>query len=467
MTGALGIEMGIAAASITAIVLWLLQPVATRLNLMDVPHGRKQHDSPTPYIGGFAIMAAVFAVGATAGHAGQYAGFASGCLLLAVIGFLDDKYAVAWYWRVLVQALATLLMVYGDGVRVEQVGPLFGLADTSLGSLSVPFTVIATVGLINAVNMVDGIDGAAGSLVATALALVVGAAWYSGNMPVAQSAVLLLGAVLAFLAYNLRHPWQPRARCFLGNSGSTFLGFALAWLTFRLTQNAGHPVSPVLALWFLPIPVMDTLVLMARRLRNGNSPFAADRNHIHHLLEAAGVGPTRASLVMAMVSLACGLAAGQALRMDVPEPILLGAFGLLTVGWYALTRDRRQAIEVVATWLATGHRRADHAAVVLARSPVVEQAQSRAHEGRAEAFVHVNPYRSRRASVYSQPSAGTPALQQMLEQADRDIAESPHPQLSLQLVTAARTSPVGGRRRRPSEELSAAPGSSTIGSGAP
>lgn len=355
MIGYFGLPGALAAAGVTAAALWMLRPVAFRWNLVDVPHGRKTHASPTPYIGGIAILMGVgaVAVGAASMDLGAHLGFALGCVLLGVVGLLDDKYDIRWYWRVLLQMAATLSMVYIDGIRVEQLGPALGLGETNLGVLSVPITVVATVGLINAVNMADGIDGAAGCLVATALALLAGAAWYSGNAPVAQSAVLLLGAVVAFLAYNMRFPWQPRARCFLGNAGSAFLGFAMAWLVFRLTQNAYHPVSPVLALWFLPIPVMDTLVLMVRRIRTGRSPFDADRNHIHHLIEEAGVGPTRASVLLALVSLACGLAAGQALRMDVPEPLLLGAFGLFCLGWYWVTRHRRSAVALIAALLST------------------------------------------------------------------------------------------------------------------
>ena len=353
MSEALGVQGGVVAALITALMIWILYPVAYRWRLLDMPGGRKAHAQPTPYIGGIAILVGVAAVVATGPDPQRFAGFGIGCALLAITGVLDDKYDVSWYWRVLVQVLATLAMVHFDGIRVEQFGPALGLEAGSLGALSVPFTVIATVGLINAVNMVDGIDGAAGSLVATALLLLTGAAWYSGNFPVAQSAVLLLAGVLAFLAYNMRFPWQPRARCFLGNAGSAFLGFALAWLSFRLTQDQHHPVSPVLALWFLPIPVMDTLVLMVRRLRNRRSPFCADRNHVHHLVEAAGVGPTRASLFLSAVTLASGMTAAQALRADVPEPLLLGAFALVCLGWYALTRSRQHAIESIATVLNT------------------------------------------------------------------------------------------------------------------
>ncbi|MBL0227583.1 hypothetical protein [Thermomonas sp.] len=106
----------------------------------------------------------------------------------------------------------------------------------------------------------------------------------------------------------------------LGNAGSALLGLVIAWVAFRLTQNPGHPVNPVLALWLLPIPVMDCLVLIVRRLQQGRSPFSAGRDHIHHVMQDAGFGPTRAAMVLTAVSLACGLLVAQAMRRTSRTP---------------------------------------------------------------------------------------------------------------------------------------------------
>lgn len=342
-----GAGRGLAAAIVTVAVLIALRPVAHRLDLLDYPRGRKDHAHPTPITGGLAMMIAVLAVWFTSPGdvTSAFGGFLLAALLVIVVGLLDDKYDLRWYWRILAQALAALIMVYVGGVRVEQLGPAFGLGnELPLGWLSVPFTVFATVGLINAINMIDGADGLAGLLVTAALVMLLGAAVYSGNTALGQRLMLLLGAVMGFLLFNMRLPWQPRAKLFMGNAGSAFLGLVIAWSSFRLSQNPGHPVSPALVLWFVPIPVMDTLVLMFRRIRNGHSPFIADRNHIHHLMLEAGFGPTQAGLVLAGFSVLCGLVAGQALREDVPEPVLLVAFGTMCLGWFVLTRNRRRAI---------------------------------------------------------------------------------------------------------------------------
>ncbi len=352
----------LAAVGVTWFVLWFLQPFAPRLNLLDFPKGRKDHAHPTPITGGLAMLAGVLVVSlSTFAHidAGLIA-FLSASAVLVVVGLLDDRLDLPWTVRIPAQVVAALIMVYVGGVRIEQLGPVFGLEGISMGWLSVPFTVFATLGLINAINMVDGADGLAGSLVLTALALLCAAAIYSGNMVVASRAMILGGTVLAFLMFNLRFPWRPKAKLFMGNAGSAFLGFVIAWFAFRLTQNPGHPVNPVFALWCVAIPVMDTLVLMIRRVRNKRSPFIADRNHIHHLMLEGGFGPTQAAIALSLFTALCVLLVGQAMRLDVPHPVLLGAFVLMCLGWYWLTGRRQRAVRLfhcVYTMRLPGTRR--------------------------------------------------------------------------------------------------------------
>lgn len=333
------------AAVLTWMILRLLQPLAHKLGLLDHPVGRKDHAHPTPVIGGPAMLLGVtIAAGASSVlDSRTVIGFIAGAALLVVVGLLDDKYDLRWWLRILAHVAAALLLVYIGGVRVEQLGLAFGFGPMSLGQLSVPFTVFATVGLINAVNMIDGADGLAGSLVLTALIMLVAAALYAGNSAMVPYITLLCGAVIAFLFFNLRFPWQNKARFYMGNAGSAFLGFAIAWVAFGLTQNDSHPVNPVLALWLIPVPVMDTLVLMVRRLRMGHSPFHADHNHIHHLMRDGGFSPTEVGIALSLFSALCGLLAGQAMRMDVPHPLILLAFFILCAAWFWLTSRRKRA----------------------------------------------------------------------------------------------------------------------------
>ncbi len=356
------------AFAITWMALALLTPLAPRLRLLDYPRGRKNHAAPTPVTGGLAMaVGVVMAALVFVPMAGDgFWGFAAAAIVLIGVGVMDDIHDIRWHWRVLSQVIAALIMVYASGVRVEQLGPVFGLDSMALGALSVPFTVFATVGLINAINMVDGVDGLAGGLVWCALLMLAAAALYAGNGLIAERLMLLMGAVAAFLVFNMRWPWRQRARLFMGNGGSAFLGLVVAWFAFRLTQNASHPVNPVLALWLLPIPVMDTLVVMMRRIRSRRSPFHADRNHIHHLMIDAGVSVSRTVALLCMFTLGCGLMAGHAMRADVPHPVLLALFGVMTLAWYGFSEDRERALWFFS-WLS-GETGAQRQARVQART---------------------------------------------------------------------------------------------------
>lgn len=333
-----------AAFSIVVALIYLLDPFARRVGLLDRPGGRKQHGAPTPVTGGLAIAIGTIvpALLLTPPNP-QVVGLGIAAAILVVVGVLDDLLDIRWQWRILAQTAAALAIAFVGDVRVEQIGPVFGLGRADLGMLSIPFTVLATVGLINALNMADGIDGLAGSMALCALVMLVAAALYAGNRDLANGLILMVGAVSGFLAFNLRHPWRARARIFLGNSGSAYLGLIIAWAAFRLTQNPGHPVSPVLAPFLVAPPVIDCLVLMARRALHGQSPFAADRGHMHHLMLDGGFSVTSAVLTLSGASLLLGLGAGMALKADLPHPLFVGLYCAMTAAYFAFSHNPGRA----------------------------------------------------------------------------------------------------------------------------
>ncbi|MHB8474454.1 MAG: MraY family glycosyltransferase [Gammaproteobacteria bacterium] len=350
-----------AAFVLTLIGQGLLMRLARPLGLLDRPAGRKDHPRPTPVTGGVAMLACALLVEILLpGHRGHaFVGFYTAASILVALGVLDDKYDLPWQLRIAVEVIVALIVIYIGGMRVDGLGDAFGLNISSLSLLSVPFTVFAIVGTINAINMVDGADGVAGLLVLVTLIMVAAAALYAGNGPVSERAPILIGTVSGFLVYNLRVPWQRRAQIFMGNGGSTFLGLAIAWCTFGLTRTSAHPVSPVLGLWLVPVPIMDCLVLMVRRIRNHHSPFSADHNHIHHLMLEGGFGPTQAGVVLALFSCVCGLIAGVILRTHAPHPYLLAAFACLCALWYWTTSRRTRAVAFFQ-WLRTRYPARQH-----------------------------------------------------------------------------------------------------------
>jgi UDP-GlcNAc:undecaprenyl-phosphate GlcNAc-1-phosphate transferase len=323
-------------------------PLTHKLGLFDLPGGRKQHAEPTSYIGGLFILIAV-AVSFLAFDR-QTTPAASSFLvcsaLLAIVGLIDDRVGLSWKVRFGAQATAALIMIFAAGIQADNLGEVFGVQELRLGWLAVPFTVFVVAGVINALNMIDGSDGLAGGQVLVSVLLFVAFALYAGNTDMVARLLTVAAAVAGFLVWNLRFPWQPRARIFLGNAGSMVLGFIIAWSAVRLTQDVRHPVSAVLGPWTIAIPLIDCGTLMIRRYRQGRSPFEADRNHLHHMLLDAGYNPISIAWGLMALSLALGLGAGLAVQQGIYRPILVVLFLVLLAGYYQLTRDRGRAVEL-------------------------------------------------------------------------------------------------------------------------
>lgn len=343
------------AFAIVAVSIPLGLPLARRWDWVDRPGGRKQHDGAIPVIGGIAILLACIATFLVFEPQlnVRVLTFFIGATLLVAVGQLDDMKDLRAACRLGAQALAALAMVFLAGWQATNLQDVFGFAGSNIGLLAVPFTVFIVVGVINALNMADGVDGLAGSLALVSLLLFTCFALYAGDAVLAERLLGLSAAVLGFLLWNHRFPWQPRAKVFLGNGGSMLLGFIIAWSSVRLTQNPTHPVSPVLGPWTLALPLIDCVVLMVRRWRHGVSPFKADRNHMHHLLLDAGYTPTMVVMVMAGGSLLLGLGAAFAVKLGVYRPLLVGVFLVLLMAWYVFSRKRELAVARLR-WLRGG-----------------------------------------------------------------------------------------------------------------
>jgi UDP-GlcNAc:undecaprenyl-phosphate GlcNAc-1-phosphate transferase len=329
-----------------AVVLPMALPLARRLGLVDHPGGRKDHVGAVPVIGGLVIFLALALsfLGFETRMSVQSITFVSCAGLMVLVGQLDDIYDLHWSWRIAAQTVAALAMIYIAGLEADNLQDVFGFAGANVGFLAVPFTVFIVVGVINALNMSDGVDGLAGTLSLVSLGLFTGFALYSGDVLQAERLLALCAALIGFLLWNHRLPWQPKAKVFLGNGGSMLLGFIIAWTSVRLTQDTAHPVSPVLGPWTLALPLIDCVTLMFRRWRQGKSPFAADRHHMHHMLLDAGLRPTVVVLLLGSLSLLLGLGAALAIKAGVHRPLLVLVFLVLLAGWYVFSRDYDLAV---------------------------------------------------------------------------------------------------------------------------
>lgn len=155
--------------------------------------------------------------------------------------------------------------------------------------------------------MADGIDGLSGALTIVALGALAIVAGNAAAFTTAGFIGILICCILAFLSMNFRRPWNRKALVYLGDAGSTLLGFILAWLMIDSTQGQAALFPPVYALWFLAIPLFDTVNLLIKRPMRGKSPFKPGVDHLHHMLIRRGYSVQM--VVLMLVGSSVGFAA--------------------------------------------------------------------------------------------------------------------------------------------------------------
>ncbi|ENO85872.1 MraY family glycosyltransferase [Thauera linaloolentis] len=337
-----GLIVLLLAALASAIVIRVMIDLAPRVGLIDHPGEHKQHEHVTPFVGGFGVLVALFvAVSAlSTQYPGQRVAWASLLVcggVMFLVGLADDRWKLGFRIRLVVQALLALLMVYGGGVALTDLGNMLFTGNVSLGMLAVPFTVFATIGGINALNMVDGIDGLVGTIAGGTLLLVALMTGLAGSGSTHLLAMALLGGAGGFLWFNMRHGRQHRARTFMGDNGSMTLGLLIVWLLASITQGESALVSPIAALWLFAIPLIDTLSVMGRRMWMGQSPFTPDRNHLHHLLQRAGFRVEDVVTTIGMLHFMLGGIGVMGLLWGIPEGVMFIAFLVVFASYLAIT----------------------------------------------------------------------------------------------------------------------------------
>lgn len=283
---------------ITIVLVRGLLPIATRWGFVDNPGGRKKHDGEIPLVGGLAMFGGFFpALMLDYVLKPSTQALVAGSLILIVIGVLDDWWDLSVKMRFIAQISAALIMCLYGGIVFRNLGDLLFLGSINLEYMGIPFTVFAAVGVINAMNMSDGLDGLAGGLALVTVAALTAITWHAGLSVEFYLLLSFICVLIGFLAFNVRTPWRPYPRVFMGDSGSMFLGFVLAWLLISLTQGTHPAMSPVTAAWIFALPLLDTINVIVRRILNGQSPFKADRQHFHHMLLLAGFSVSQALLI--------------------------------------------------------------------------------------------------------------------------------------------------------------------------
>jgi len=233
-------------------------------------------------------------------------GMLLGGVIIVILGIFDDIYALPALPKLLVQIAAALVAVlHGNVIQVLSNPNIFSENPYwTLGSLAVPLSVIWIVAITNAVNLIDGLDGlAVGVATISSLTMLVIAMLVSENV-VALMMAALAGGCIGFMPYNLNP-----AKIFMGDTGSTFLGFVLATVSIQGLFKFYTIISFAVPFLMLGLPLFDTCFAILRRLAKGQSPMAPDRSHVHHRLIDMGFNQKQAVAILYVISAILGLSA--------------------------------------------------------------------------------------------------------------------------------------------------------------
>lgn len=339
----LGFAVLLVAFLITFGMVKLLQPFAYLIELVDKPGGRKQHDGVIPLIGGLAVFSGIFLTAYLFLDQPTFIRmFMVGGGFMVFIGALDDRYDLSPRLRLVGQILVASIFVYGLDIYLANFGDLLKMGDIRVGWFGYLLAILSLVGVVNAYNMLDGIDGLIGSF---GLISFVGLAYLFGNgghINLALLSFLFIGAISAFLIFNIwgKPSKQKRInKIFMGDAGSMFLGLALGVLLIYGSQAEVAAFDPAIAIWFVLLPMTDMFTLMYRRLRRGRSPVAPDRTHIHHILMRAGFKPWQTLYILVLVQVLLVLFGVSAAVYQLPEYVSFFA-AICFVGFYQLLMKR-------------------------------------------------------------------------------------------------------------------------------
>lgn len=286
----------------------LLKPLAIKLGLVDRPSERKLHKNEIPLTGGIAMFFGFcFALLTLHDSLYSYRGMLAGSSILILMGVLDDFHDLSSKLRLCGQLLAALLLVIWGHVLLDNWGNLIFLGDIKPGLWAIPITVFVVIANINAMNMVDGQDGLAGGVALGQAALLLFLSVQLGRHVDQQLLTILIVTLLVFLSFNMRLPWRKHASIFMGDAGSTFIAFLLAWFAIDLSQQNTGIVKPITVLWIMSFPIFDLINVTGHRLRQKKPVFAASRDHFHHVLHLAGFNTSLSTMLLCALSLLLGV----------------------------------------------------------------------------------------------------------------------------------------------------------------
>lgn len=283
------------------VFIYVLKQISPNLKLIDKPDERKLHTGNIPLIGGLAIYANILILLFFFDVSNSLRIIIFTSSILVFLGAIDDSIELGVKFRLLAQLISCLFII-GFGIQIETLGYIFLLGELNLNYFAIIFTVFCVIGLTNAFNFIDGIDGLCSSQSLISMFSILLIIFFYNeyyNFQDIQFIFYVIFIIFLFFIFNISNI----NKIFLGDAGSMFLGFFIAWLLILFSQDNYKLLNPLLTIWCVTLPVFDIISVVSRRILNKTNPFIPDREHIHHLFLNMGYSNKFTLIILIMISI--------------------------------------------------------------------------------------------------------------------------------------------------------------------
>ena len=323
------------------VFILLLSKLAKKINLVDVSdQDRKDHIGAIPLVGGIGVYISIVYGTLVFGVNNFYIILIISLVPIMIAGIIDGFRGidVRPVYRILAQMISCWIVIALTDLYIKDLGNIFGFGSINLGTLGIPFTIFSVVGICNAFNMLDGKDGLVGSVSIIIMSFLMIILFINGTFD--QWPIILVSSIAVFLAFNLNLFGQ-RRKIFLGDHGSTGLGYLIAWSLIYLSEDTDH-ITPVSALWFVILPLSDALLTFYRRIKSSRSVFQADRLHFHHLLSDHGASDMTILFIFCVITFISSLIATLSIIFEISEYLMLYFYLTIFVSLGLLTSNEKK-----------------------------------------------------------------------------------------------------------------------------
>ncbi|MBR5465957.1 MAG: undecaprenyl/decaprenyl-phosphate alpha-N-acetylglucosaminyl 1-phosphate transferase [Bacteroidaceae bacterium] len=345
--------------------------LAKEKNLVDNPDARKLQKKPVPVVGGIAVFFG-FVMGVLVGYTMlsvfgfNDVPFISLRILVVILsmsvmlysGALDDIVGLSPCSRFVIEIFTILAIVYTTGISINSLHGLWGIEQFS-SWVSVPLTVFAGVGIINAINMIDGVNGLSSGL-CISCCLLFGCLFVElGDVFNAILAFTMTASLLLFFVFNV---FGDNSRMFIGDAGTMVMGMLMTWFVICVMSEESLATAyndnicvVAMVVAFLSVPIADTLRVMTVRMLKGKSPFSPDKTHLHHSFIAMGVSHSITSLSIILINITVvgfwrlSVFLGAPLHCQLYLVIIVAA--ILVWGTYVFLKHEQYSTSRKAQWL--------------------------------------------------------------------------------------------------------------------